>query len=414
MGTSVETNKFTDYPASADNYFTTHNVVILGLPASVREDIEARSFKIKIKSARQYCEYLNRELDFWREKDPKNVLKDYSGFDKLNEAKREFEMAVTYYTTSPSNASLYLERSIKHLVDGHVSSKTRLAKFLVSNRDKGNRFIEGFVASISKNRGQSLSSNIDTMEGFVAGLQYTKTIGNLITPSLDDVTEFSNNIQQANDNYSELNAKYTVSFHEQEEQIASFSKQTEEQINQMKSDAEQYFAEKEKRCKDLETLYEEKLKLEAPAEYWDELDKKYSVAGRWWFFFSILFTAAIVFGLVLILKHLPNLFSEDSHWIDVFKNSAIITVITSVAVYILRLFVKMTMSSFHLARDARERNKLTYFYLSLIEKKAVTEKERAIVLNSLFSRADTGLLKGDSSPTMSGNVTELVKNLSEK
>ena len=77
----------------------------------------------------------------------------------------------------------------------------------------------------------------------------------------------------------------------------------------------------------------------------------------------------------------------------------------------LRLFVKMTMSSFHLSRDAKERNNLTYFYLALIENKAVSKKERALILNSLFSRLDTGLLKGDSSPTMSGNVTELVENL---
>lgn len=116
----------------------------------------------------------------------------------------------------------------------------------------------------------------------------------------------------------------------------------------------------------------------------------------------------------MVLKYLPNLFSKDSHWIEVFKNSAIITVMTSIAVYLLRLFVKMAVSSFHLSRDAKERNKLTYFYLALIEKKAVTEKERAIILNSLFSRADTGLLKGDSSPTMSGNVAELVDILSKK
>jgi len=74
----------------------------------------------------------------------------------------------------------------------------------------------------------------------------------------------------------------------------------------------------------------------------------------------------------------------------------------------------MALSSFHLARDASEREQLTYVYLALIEGKAITDKERAIILNALFSRADTGLLKGDSAPTMSTNVTGLVETLTKK
>jgi hypothetical protein len=51
------------------------------------------------------------------------------------------------------------------------------------------------------------------------------------------------------------------------------------------------------------------------------------------------------------------------------------------------------------------------FYLALKQDGSVSDKERIIILNSLFSRADTGLLKGDSSPTLPTNVNELLKNL---
>ena len=125
---------------------------------------------------------------------------------------------------------------------------------------------------------------------------------------------------------------------------------------------------------------------------------------------SIGMTVGIVLGLFFMLDKLPDIFSPDSHMLEVFKNSAIIT---RIAVYTLRLFVKLATSSFHLARDEKKRNMLIFFYLSLIKKKAVIEKEHAIILNSLFSRFDTGLLKGDSAPTMSGNVTELVQVLSK-
>ena len=57
-------------------------------------------------------------------------------------------------------------------------------------------------------------------------------------------------------------------------------------------------------------------------------------------------------------------------------------------------------SSFHLARDCEERHTLTYFYLSLLKDSNVDENERQLIMQSLFSRAETGLLKDDSSPTM--------------
>jgi hypothetical protein len=66
----------------------------------------------------------------------------------------------------------------------------------------------------------------------------------------------------------------------------------------------------------------------------------------------------------------------------------------------MRAITKVMFSSFHLARDSEERNTLTYFYLSLVNDSKIDEKDRHLVVQSLFSRADTGLLKEDSSPTM--------------
>ena len=47
----------------------------------------------------------------------------------------------------------------------------------------------------------------------------------------------------------------------------------------------------------------------------------------------------------------------------------------------------------------------------VINEKAVTESERELVITSLFSRSDTGLLKGDSSPEMPTiNFTDIFNN----
>jgi len=73
------------------------------------------------------------------------------------------------------------------------------------------------------------------------------------------------------------------------------------------------------------------------------------------------------------------------------------------------------MSAYHLSRDAKERHQLSYFYLALIKDKAIAEEDRTIVLQSLFSRSDTGLIKGDSSPSfpIDSMMTQIFKNVAK-
>jgi hypothetical protein len=66
------------------------------------------------------------------------------------------------------------------------------------------------------------------------------------------------------------------------------------------------------------------------------------------------------------------------------------------------------MSSLHLSRDAKEREQLTYFYLALIQENAVTDAERELVLRSLFSRSNTGLVKGDDAPEIPPGVADII------
>ena len=84
-----------------------------------------------------------------------------------------------------------------------------------------------------------------------------------------------------------------------------------------------------------------------------------------------------------------------------------ITFISFLAVGI-RSLNKVAFSSFHLARDAQERHQLTHVYLALVAEKDVDikDEDRQLILQSLFSRSETGLLRQDSSPSMPTNVVE--------
>lgn len=158
-----------------------------------------------------------------------------------------------------------------------------------------------------------------------------------------------------------------------------------------------------KRVNELEDTYREKLKLEEPAKYWNERAGKLKTQG--WIALSliILLVGFTCWSLAKILWTAPEQIYES--WFGDDKSAAIrwsiiyITLISFIA-YAIRALTKFMFSSFHLSRDCEERHTLTYFYLSLIKDSNVDEKDRQLIMQSLFSRAETGLLKDDSSPTM--------------
>lgn len=172
-----------------------------------------------------------------------------------------------------------------------------------------------------------------------------------------------------------------------------------------------WYEEKLDRVKKLEDTYEAKLKLEKPARYWDTKSKKYYSQGEE--AKKILITVVIVVSLFLaaILIISPDwifntVFSGNSvaivRWSVVF-----ITLLTLVA-FTVKALTKYMFSSYHLARDAEERHTLTFFYLALLKDSQMNEDERKLILQSLFSRVETGLLKDDSAPTMPSDIVNRV------
>lgn len=105
---------------------------------------------------------------------------------------------------------------------------------------------------------------------------------------------------------------------------------------------------------------------------------------------------------------LVTIFSDDKS--KAIRLSIVFLVFLSILIYGIRTLNKVTFSSFHLARDADERYQL--YNLAPINEKSMDKDDRLLVMQSLFSRADTGLLKDDSSFSMTGAAT-IVEKLSK-
>jgi hypothetical protein len=195
---------------------------------------------------------------------------------------------------------------------------------------------------------------------------------------------------------------------EQKEFLSSSAEKLETQLAQDKGDCEAFFVNAKKQIDDLETLYREKLRLEPAATYWNKRAKELKDAGRGWG--ALLAITTIITGLGfgwlfhewMISGKVIEKFSA-MHWQGVVLLVATVTMF----IYLIRVLGKMTFSSFHLQRDAEERELLSYLYLALSEKGNVDNESRQVVLQSLFSRAETGLLSGDHGPTIP--VAEVVQ-----
>lgn len=171
-----------------------------------------------------------------------------------------------------------------------------------------------------------------------------------------------------------------------------------------------FYNDSTKKINELETLYSEKLKLEAPAKYWNDRAAKLRKEGKNWLYaliFCIIISILILIWILnLIAKGtMAEIFNEISTAI---KWSVTLITLISFLAYAIKVLSKLTFSAFHLVRDAEEREQLTYVYLALQKESKIDVTERHLVMQSLFSRADSGLLKDDSQPTMPGNIVDQI------
>lgn len=162
------------------------------------------------------------------------------------------------------------------------------------------------------------------------------------------------------------------------------------------------------RIEELENTYQEKLRLEKPAEYWKKSAKKYGLQGSLW---ALSLVLATLMGIVYFYDFFSSWLLGQKLKVELssLHGALIFASILTVFAFLIKTLSRLTFSSFHLMRDAEEREQLTYLYLSLNQNSQLDSSSRDIVLQALFSRTDTGLLTGDSSPTMPG-LSELIKS----
>ncbi|ELI6454974.1 DUF6161 domain-containing protein [Flavobacterium psychrophilum] len=212
--------------------------------------------------------------------------------------------------------------------------------------------------------------------------------------------ELVKHLKNANDNFSEYSKKIDDLKTEKEEIFENWFNNTKNE------EWQKWYDEKVNLLSKLEETYEKKLKLDKPARYWEKKSTKYYEQGKkarviliW-----IVVCTSIFLGLILTISPnwiFTNVFKGNE--ISIVRWSIVFITLLSLIAFSIKALAKYMFSSFHLARDAEERHTLTFFYLALSKDSQVGDEDRKMILQALFSRTETGLLKEDSSPTLPTN-----------
>lgn len=182
----------------------------------------------------------------------------------------------------------------------------------------------------------------------------------------------------------------------QQERQSAFESQSQSQQKQFT----QLMQEKNQKMAELEHTYQEKLRLQGPAQYWKTRAKTLQTQGRWFAAILALVIAASTGLLSAFFYQWINNGKPLPIGLHSLQGALLFASIASLIAYAIKTLARLTFSSFHLQRDSEERVELTHLYLALNAEADVDADSRQILYQALFCRSETGLLHKEQGPTM--------------
>lgn len=179
-----------------------------------------------------------------------------------------------------------------------------------------------------------------------------------------------------------------------------------------------WYNEAVKNVNSLEEIHRQKVALSEPVKHWETQAKKRLLSFWLWLSATIMICVGLISFVINLLSTMLYQIENIHNVVEVtplysITQYFIFVAIITFLVYIIRIFVKITMAEKHIYTEFSQKAAFTFFYLSLLkeENNAITKEERPIVISALFSKIDTGLIKNGakSSETDAGLWATLKK-----
>ena len=313
------------------------------------------------------------------------ILSISSPIDKDSEI-RKIKSFVSFYIQQSQNN---LDEAIKNFI--HLSKNTSSIGSYFSNPYEYKFYPALYL--LRKNF-SNIKENVSDFEtNIVAPLaSKLKDISDDSDKQYREITSFTE------DKHNEIQEQ----FDEKVSELAAFKKSLDNWQN-----------EKFVKIKVLEDTYENKLSLEAPEKLWNNRAEEHIKQARNWAIFLVFTVVALIFALgkLVLVIHDYSL-NTIKNEIPFISESFILISVISFFIYIIRILIKIVLSNQHLATEYKQKAALTRFYQSLTKAGTdISKEERLIIINSLFSKVETGLVKTDTSNDSDTILAILSKNI---
>ena len=367
--------------------------------------------KTTLKGYQQIKVFVEKEIEFW------NKMKNRPDFanrhhDHFNSIRNQMsglesqvhQMDIRQFNRESENLLRDLrhsEISMRGQVWPLIYSKTPQAEFL-SDQVKSNpeiaqaayHFLVKNPANFSVDRRNLVTLSMNCVNGYLKAFEFE----NAGLPSTERANQERRTLEKIRSEWLQKTVDLDKQYTECKSRVETWREETSQELHQFQKD-------KKEKLSQLEATYREKLKLEGPVKYWKDRAELYNKEGTKWLMWLVLVVGVTVAILLVLLYVPPESFSLGILKGEPLAVKAVVFVgaTLSLCAYLIKTFTRLTFSSFHLSRDAQEREQLTMVYLALVHEQGNTNpEERKLVLQSLFSRSDTGLLGKDSNPSMPG------------
>ena len=291
--------------------------------------------------------------------------------------------------------SFYLEQS-KNNLDDAIKAYIHLSK----NKDSIGYYFSSSSQYMFYPALYLLRKNLSNIKDNVSDFETS-----IVTPISSKLKDIS---KDADEQFREITSfiedkhnQIQVQYDEKVSELAEFQKSIDD-----------WQKEKQTKIKDLQETYENKLALEAPERLWKKRSKEHQLLAKKWTRFLIHAVIALIFSLVGLVVVIHSYLNSIQSELPFISESFILISVISFFIYIVRILIKIVMSNHHLATEYKQKAALTRFYQALTKAGTNIEKEeRLIIINSLFSKVETGLVKTDASNDSDAILALLSKNL---
>lgn len=384
-------------------------------------DITNKSFKFE--GLRELVEFLKAEVEFWKEqraavgdkgRQIHSALAFYTTFEGAITAIESWSKEIESWDESQLMQQIanLNQRFLSHAGSSWLwSGHPFVQPFIECHRKYDNAVAEAFLNYVTKSQTGNLNT-YSTFLGVMFGYEFVNQDSDLVKRRNGEkrsLGQLRNQLEETTKTLTGEVEKFKDSFNSWEidsrEGWSDWLNQSEKEHDTQQAEHKDQFITFMDDCRtrisDLENTYQEKLRLEKPAQYWKNAARKFGIQGGLW---SLALLASVLLGIVYFSDFFTDWLTGQHLSIQINTVQGIVIFGTVLAVYafMVKTLSRLTFSSFHLMRDAEEREQLTYLYLSLVNDKKIDEGARDIVLQALFSRSETGLLVAESGPTMPG------------